>query len=103
MSTFEDRGDSLENKFAYEEEQRFKAIVKRNRMLGLWAASILGKEGQDADAYAAEVVKSDFEESGDDDVVRKVSADLASAEIGEDEIRAKMDFFYKEALDSKAD
>ncbi|MCM2561144.1 DUF1476 domain-containing protein [Lutimaribacter sp. EGI FJ00015] len=90
MTTFDDRESAFENKFAHDEEMKFKAEARRNRLLGLWAAEKLGKSGDDAAAYAKEVVKSDFEEAGHEDVVRKVLADLGDKSTAE-EIRAKMD------------
>ena len=76
MTTFEDRKDSFEKKFAHDEELRFKATARRNKLFGLWAAGQLGKSGAEADAYAKSVVMSDFQEAGDDDVLRKVRGDL---------------------------
>ena len=71
-TTFDKREEGFEKQFAHDEELRFKAMARRNKMLGLWAAGILGKSGADAEAYAKEVVLADFEEAGDNDVVRKV-------------------------------
>lgn len=90
MSTFDDRENAFENKFAHDAEMQFKAEARRNKLLGLWAAELLGKTGDDANAYAVEVVKSDFEEAGHEDVVRKVSGDMGDLATAE-EIRAKMD------------
>lgn len=81
MSTFDQRKDAFENKFAHDEELRFKATARRNKLLGLWAAEKLGKSGADADAYAKAVVVADFEEAGDQDVLRKVTGDLAAAGV----------------------
>lgn len=89
MSTFEDRENAFENKFAHDAEMQFKAEARRNKLLGLWAAGLLGKDGDAASEYATEVVKSDFEEAGDEDVFRKVSGDLGD-KASEDDIRAKM-------------
>ena len=89
MTTFDDRENAFENKFAHDAEMQFRAEARRNKLLGLWAAELLGKTGDDADAYAKEVVKSDFEEAGDEDVYRKVSGDLGD-NATEAEIRAKM-------------
>ena len=89
MSTFEDRENAFENKFAHDAEMKFKADARRNKLLGLWAAELMGKDGDAANAYAVEVVKSDFEEAGDDDVLRKVAGDLGDMATKE-EIRAKM-------------
>ena len=89
MSTFDDRENAFENKFAHDAEMRFKAEARRNKLLGLWAADLLGKSGDDAETYAAEVVRADFEEAGHEDVVRKVAGDLG-AKATADDIRAKM-------------
>ncbi|MCK0151107.1 DUF1476 domain-containing protein [Marivita sp. S6314] len=89
MSTFDDRENAFENKYAHDAEMQFKAEARRNKLLGLWVAELLGKTGDDAEAYAKDVVKADFEEAGHEDVVRKVSADVAG-KITDDEIRAKM-------------
>ena len=96
MTTFDDRERAYESKFAHDEEMQFRANARRNKLLGLWAAELLGKTGEDAAAYAIEVVKSDFEEAGHEDVVRKVAADLAGKASAED-IRAKMDALLPEA------
>lgn len=92
MAQFDDRRDAYENKFAHDEELRFKATARRNKLLGLWAAERLGQAGAEADAYAKSVVMADFEEAGDDDVLRKVKADLEAAGLNETEasIRGKM-------------
>ena len=91
MSTFDKREEGFEKKFALDEEQKFKAEARRNKLLGLWAAEKLGKTGDAAAAYAKEVVASDFEEAGDADVLRKVTQDLAGKGVSEAEIRKKMD------------
>ncbi|MET3790480.1 DUF1476 domain-containing protein [Aquamicrobium terrae] len=93
MTNMKDRQESFERKFALDEEQRFKAIVRRNKLLGLWAAEKLGKSGADAEAYAQEVVKSDFEEAGDHDVFRKVRKDFdtAGVEQSDHQIRRTME------------
>src|SRR5512144_1199953 len=76
MTTFDKREDAFEKKFAHDEELRFKATARRNKLLGLWAAEKLGLKGPDADAYAKEVVMADFEEAGEEDVFRKVRKDF---------------------------
>jgi hypothetical protein len=76
MTTFDDREHAFENKYAHDAEMQFKAEARRNKLLGLWAATLLGKTGDDALEYAKEVVKSDFEEAGHEDVYRKVAGDL---------------------------
>lgn len=92
MTTFDDRERAYENLFAHDEELRFKALARRNRMLGVWAAGHLGKVGDDADAYAKEVVRADFDEPGDEDVFRKVRGDFdaAGVPIADDDIRRTM-------------
>ena len=77
MTTFDDRERSYEAKFAHDAELRFKAEARRNRLLGEWAAGLLGKNGDEARTYALTVVTSDFEEPGEEDVFRKLSTDLA--------------------------
>lgn len=89
MTTFDDRENAFESKFAHDSEMQFKAEARRNKLVGLWAAGLMGKSGDDADAYAREVVASDFDEAGHEDVVRKVVADLAG-KAGADEVRAKL-------------
>ncbi len=93
MSDMSDRQKGFENKFAHDEELRFKATARRNKLLGLWAAEKLGKSGADADAYAKEVVAADFEEAGDEDVIRKVLGDLTGAgcDIDEAAVRAALE------------
>jgi hypothetical protein len=76
MNSMKDRQDTFEKKFAHDEELKFKATARRNKLLGLWAAEKLGKTGEAADAYAREVVMADFEEVGDEDVFRKIRADF---------------------------
>jgi hypothetical protein len=92
MSQFEERERAFENMFAHDEEMKFRARARRNKMLGLWAAKLLGKEGEEADAYAMEVVRSDFSEPGHEDVIRKLVGDLGPR-ADEAEIRAKMEEF----------
>ena len=76
MSSMTDRETAFESKFAHDAEMQFKAEARRNKLLGLWAADLMGKTGDDAQAYAREVIKADLEEAGDEDVYRKVSGDL---------------------------
>ncbi len=89
MTTFDDRENAFEAKFAHDSEMQFRAEARRNKLLGLWAAGLMGKTDEAAAEYAIEVVSADFEEAGDEDVVRKVVADLAG-KASADEIRAKM-------------
>ena len=92
MSEFDKRQEGFEKKYALDEEQKFKAEARRNRLLGLWAAEKLGMSGDAATAYAKEVVAADFEEAGDADVVRKLAADFSAKNVAvtEQAIRAKM-------------
>ena len=92
MTTFDDRKDAFEKKFAHDEELRFKATARRNKLFGLWAAGQLGKSGAEAEAYAKTVVMADFEEAGDDDVLRKVRADLEAGgkSLSDAELRRQM-------------
>lgn len=98
MSTFDQREKDFERKFAHDEELRFKATARRNKLLGLWAAEKLGKSVADADAYAKEVVAADFEEAGDEDVFRKVAKDLAG-KASEQDIRTAMVDLMAKAID----
>ena len=93
MSTFDDRENAFEAKFAHDSEMQFRAEARRNKLVGLWAAGLLGKTGDEATAYAMEVVSADFEEAGDEDVIRKVLGDLTGAgcEVDEAEVRAALD------------
>ncbi len=89
MTTFDDRENAFEAKFAHDEEMKFKAEARRNKLLGLWAAGLLGKSEAEAAAYAKDVVAADFQEAGEEDVYRKLAADLG-ARADEATIRAKM-------------
>lgn len=91
--SFQDREKAFEDKFKHDSELQFKVEVRRNKLLGLWVAELLGLKGAEADTYAREVVASDFEEAGDKDVVRKVVADLQGkqVEMSEHRLRKKMD------------
>lgn len=93
MTTMKDREEGFEKKFALDEEQRFRAMARRNKLLGLWAAEKLGKSGADAEAYAKEVVVADIEEAGDHDVFRKIRKDFDAAGIAQSDhqIRRTMD------------
>ena len=93
MTTFDDREKAFEAKFALDQEQEFKAIARRNRMLGLWAAEKMGLSSESADQYAAAVVRADFEQPGDEDVFRKVAGDFKASglSVSEGEIRSKID------------
>ena len=96
-TTFDKREEGFENQFAHDEELRFKAMARRNKMLGLWAAGILGKTGADAEAYAKEVVLADFE-SGNKDVVHKVIKDLEPKGVTEQQILEQMTRLLAEAV-----
>ena len=89
MSTFDEREQAFEKKFAHDAELLFKAEARRNKLLGLWAAELLGKTGDEAEAYAREVLKADLEEAGEEDVFRKIAGDLGDRS-DEATIRAKM-------------
>ncbi|MBR1204214.1 MULTISPECIES: DUF1476 domain-containing protein [unclassified Bradyrhizobium] len=93
MNEFNKREEGFEKKFALDEEQKFKAEARRNKLLGLWAAEKLGITGDAAGAYAKEVVAADFEEAGDNDVLHKVLKDLTAKgqAVTERDVRAKMD------------
>ena len=100
MTTFDKREDGFEKQFAHDEDLRFKAMARRNKLLGLWAAEKLGMAGADADAYAKEVVMADFEEAGDDDVLRKVRKDFEAKGVAQSdqEIRQMMDQLLAQAV-----
>ncbi len=101
MTTFDKRQDGFEKKFAHDEELRFKAMARRNKLLGLWAAEKLGKSGPDAEAYAKSVVVADFEEAGDDDVFRKIRADFDAGGVqqSDHQIRRTMEDLLARAID----
>ncbi|MER2604639.1 MAG: DUF1476 domain-containing protein [Siculibacillus sp.] len=100
MTTFDKREDAFEKKFAHDEALQFKAAARRNKLLGLWAAEKLGLAGEAAETYAKTVVMADLEEVGDDDVVRKVLADLTKGgvEQSEHQIRRTMDELMATAI-----
>ena len=102
MTTFNDREQGFEKKFALDQEQEFKANARRNRALGEWAAGLMGLEGQHVAEYAKAVVKSDFELPGDEDVLRKVFEDLkgSGVQITEGEVRMKMAELLAQARES---
>ena len=97
----ERHSEGFEKKFAMDEESKFKAMARRNKLLGLWAAEKLGKTGAEADAYAKEVVRADFEEAGDNDVFRKVRADFDAAGVAQldNQIRAMMEGLMATAIE----
>ena len=100
MTQFEDRKKVFENKFAHDEELKFKANARRNKLLGLWAADLLGLEGEEREAYALEVVKADFVEPGEEDVYRKVKSDLdrKQLDISEHRVRKAMEDLMEQAM-----
>ena len=100
MSSMDERGESFERKFAHDEELKFKALARRNKLLGLWAAEKLGKSGSDAETYAHAVVQADLAEAGEDDVFRKIRADFDAGGVGEsdDQIRRQMSELLTEAV-----
>ncbi len=101
MTTFDKREEGFEKKYAHDEELRFKATARRNKLLGLWAAEKLGLSGPAADAYAKEVVVADFEEPGEDDVFRKVRRDFDAKGVAQSDhqIRRTMDELMARAVE----
>ena len=97
MTTFDDRERAFETKYAHDEELRFRVIARRNRLLGAWAARLMGLSEAESDAYAKDVIRADFEEAGEEDVVRKLLGDLTAAgiDIGDTQIREAL--AHKEA------
>lgn len=102
MTTFDDRERGFESKFALDQEQEFKAMARRNKMLGLWAAEKMGLSTESADQYASAVVRADFEQPGDEDVFRKIAGDFEGSGMtfSEGEIRRKMDELASIARDA---
>jgi hypothetical protein len=98
-TSFDKREEGFEKKFAHDEELRFRAYARRNKLLGLWAAGVLGKSGADAEAYAKEVVMADFEEPGEEDVVRKLTKDLEGKGVTDQQIRAQMSELLAQAVE----
>lgn len=93
MTTFDDRERAFENKFAHDQDTAFRITARRNRLLGEWAAARMGLTPEETDAYAKAVVQADFEEAGDEDVIRKLVGDLTSAGVDTDEptVRAALE------------
>ncbi|MDP1627138.1 DUF1476 domain-containing protein [Parvibaculum sp.] len=100
MSTFDKREDGFEKKFVHDEELRFKANARRNKLLGLWAAELMGLSGDAAAAYAQEVIAADFQEAGDEDVFRKIRGDFDAkgVEQSDHQIRRTMTELMDEAV-----
>lgn len=101
MTSMKDREEAFERKFAHDEELKFRAMSRRNKMLGQWAAEKLGKTGDDAESYVREVIRSDFEEAGDHDVFRKIRKDFDAAGVDQSDhqIRRTMDELLAEAIE----
>jgi len=101
MTTFDKREEGFEKKFALDEEQKFRAMARRNKLLGLWAAEKMGLTGADAEAYAKQVVMADVEEAGDHDVFRKVRGDFDAKKVAQSDhqIRRTMDELMQTAAD----
>ncbi len=99
MTQFDDRQRAFESKFAHDEEMKFRMIARRNRLLGEWAAAKMGLSEEETSSYAKDVVRADFEEAGDEDVIRKVLGDLTSAgiETSDAEIRQTLEHKAAEA------
>jgi hypothetical protein len=99
MTTFDNREATFENKFAHDEELQFKITARRNKIVGLWAAEAMKLTPEEADAYAKSVVQADFEESGDEDVIRKLLGDLTSAGVETDDaaVRSALENAHVEA------
>ncbi len=101
MTTFDDREKGFESRYALDQEQEFKAMARRNKLLGLWAAEKMGLSPESAEDYAKAVVRADFEQPGEEDVFRKLDQDFKGSglSISEGEIRSKMDEFASVARD----
>ena len=99
MSGFDERESAFEGQYAHDQEMEFKAVARRNKLLGLWAAELMGIEGEEAEAYAKEVVLSDFEEAGHEDVFRKIRGDFDArgVERSDHQIRHRMDQLLEDA------
>jgi hypothetical protein len=97
-TTFDKREEGFEKQFAHDEELRFKAMARRNKMLGLWAAGLLGKSGVEAETYAKDVLLAEFDEGGDEAIVRKVVKDLAG-KADESQVRAQMKALLAQAVE----
>ena len=99
MTQFDDRERAFEAQFARDEEMQFRVLARRNRLLGEWAAALMGPTQAEAEAYAKDVIHTDFEEAGEEDVIRKLLGDLTSAnvEIDEERIRLTLDHKMVEA------
>ncbi len=97
MTTFDDRERAFESKYAHDEELRFRVIARSNRLLGGWAARLMGLSDAEADAYAKDVIRADFEEAGDEDVIRKLLGDLTAAGVETHDSKIREALAHKEA------
>jgi hypothetical protein len=95
MTTFDDRERAFETKYARDQDMQFRVVARRNKLLGHWAANLMGLSQAEADAYASDVIRADFEEAGDEDVIRKVVGDLTSAGIDCDEAKVREALAHK--------
>jgi len=95
MTTFDDRERAFETKFAHDEEMKFRLVARRNRLLGTWAAGLMGLSEVETDAYAKDVVRADFEEAGDEDVIRKLLGDLTNAGVEMEEATIREQLAHK--------
>jgi hypothetical protein len=95
MTTFDDRERAFETKYSRDQEMQFRIVARRNKLLGLWAAHQMGLTDAEADAYAKDVIRADFEEAGDEDVVRKILGDLTSAGVDCDDSRIREALAHK--------
>ena len=95
MSTFDDRERAFETKYARDQEMQFRITARRNKLLGQWAANLMGLSQAEADAYASDVIRADFEEAGDEDVIRKVLGDLTAAGVDCDEAKIRETLEHK--------
>ena len=95
MTTFDDRERAFETKYARDQDMQFRIVARRNKLLGQWAANLMGLSQAEADSYASDVIRADFEEAGDEDVVRKVLGDLTSAGVDCDEARIREALAHK--------
>jgi hypothetical protein len=99
MTTFDDRENAFENKFAHEQDMAFRVTARRNKLIGQWAAQKMGLTAEETDSYAKSVVQADFEEAGDEDVIRKLLGDLIAAGVdtSDEDVRAAMGDLMVEA------
>jgi hypothetical protein len=95
MTQFDDRQRAFESKFAHDEEMKFRMVARRNRLLGEWAAAKMGLSEEETSTYAKDVVRADFEEAGDEDVIRKVLGDLTAAGIDTDDAEIRQTLEHK--------